>query len=109
MAPTVGSAGAAVHVRLLCPTCLQFAHLRLYGGGGSIGGRMSSKDDMVEEIMETKVALATKKNCAKHVSRPTITWLLRMHILRVLPGLFLPNFEGRLINKQLRTYQKGCL
>jgi len=64
MAPTVGSAGAAVHVRLLCPTCLQFAHLRLYGGGGSIGGRMSSKDDMVEEIMETKVALATKKNCA---------------------------------------------
>jgi hypothetical protein len=40
---------------------LQFAHLRLFGGGGSIGGRMSSKDDMVEEITETKGALATKE------------------------------------------------
>jgi hypothetical protein len=61
MAPTAGSAGAAVHVHLFCPTCLQMAHLRLFGGGGSIGGRMGSKEAMVEEIMETKGALATKK------------------------------------------------
>jgi hypothetical protein len=30
MAPTAGSAGAMVHVGLLCPTCLETAHLRLF-------------------------------------------------------------------------------